>query len=388
MSETATDELAFDFLREMHIGKNRKKNMYCYTDATKRVIKMLLDVVGTFFVLFDSIDFALIKDFIWILRKEITPKKTSLSASAFTLPNKKGRKTLHNLLTSYSKNVHVQFLNEDRLDCRRNNMIPMKSFIPQIDATLNWDVWRPLRRFHGKDMNLWRYQDESMQVITMQFGGFYKTRIGECLFDSSDLNQIQLYPWIEHESPLECKGEGDYTSYVIRQTGNKSDPDSFFLHNYLLGVKKVDHINRNGLDNRRCNIRAITTKGNSMNTRMRYNNKTGKTGVEQPNGTKWYVVRWIDNNGVKHKKSFNFGPRSKKRWTQQQAYDKAVAFRTEMDIKYKNANGYDVDKVPFSLVESEEPKIEDEDIDVEEEQQINKNKNESNGIENEIEMIA
>lgn len=51
-----------------------------------------------------------------------------------------------------------------------------------------------------------------------------------------------------------------------------------YLHRVLLNVtdssKIVDHINNNGLDNRRCNLRITTKMGNSLNMRVNHNKKS------------------------------------------------------------------------------------------------------------------
>ena len=52
-----------------------------------------------------------------------------------------------------------------------------------------------------------------------------------------------------------------------------------YLHRVLLGVTDsnaiVDHINNNGLDNRRSNLRVTTKMGNALNMRVNHNKKSG-----------------------------------------------------------------------------------------------------------------
>lgn len=54
------------------------------------------------------------------------------------------------------------------------------------------------------------------------------------------------------------------------------------IHMLILGKKEgmvIDHINNDGLDNRRCNLRHCTPTNNQMNKRMQKCNTTGIVGV-------------------------------------------------------------------------------------------------------------
>ncbi|GAH20073.1 unnamed protein product, partial [marine sediment metagenome] len=42
---------------------------------------------------------------------------------------------------------------------------------------------------------------------------------------------------------------------------------------------QIDHINRDGLDNRKCNLRPCTNSQNQKNSKLRKDNKSGLRGV-------------------------------------------------------------------------------------------------------------
>lgn len=72
-----------------------------------------------------------------------------------------------------------------------------------------------------------------------------------------------------------------------------------YLHRLVIGAKKgdiVDHINRDKLDNRRCNLRIVTTAQNNLHRKVV--NKFGHTGIRRI-GSKFraYIS---ENNKQKH----------------------------------------------------------------------------------------
>jgi hypothetical protein len=51
------------------------------------------------------------------------------------------------------------------------------------------------------------------------------------------------------------------------------------MHKVILGLELIDHINGNGLDNRRTNLRPATSSQNAMNRGLRSDNTSGFKGV-------------------------------------------------------------------------------------------------------------
>lgn len=76
------------------------------------------------------------------------------------------------------------------------------------------------------------------------------------IVDASDYEWISLYRWY-------AKKDG-HTYYALASSGKKIK-----MHRVILGAKEgqlTDHLNRNGLDNRRCNLRICTQSQNQANS--------------------------------------------------------------------------------------------------------------------------
>lgn len=59
------------------------------------------------------------------------------------------------------------------------------------------------------------------------------------------------------------------------------------LERSLLRHEQVDHINGNGLDNRRCNLRLANQSNNASNVAIKSNNTSGYKGVSRYSHSKW-----------------------------------------------------------------------------------------------------
>ena len=100
------------------------------------------------------------------------------------------------------------------------------------------------------------------------------------LLDKDDLAIIDKLPRV---FCAETKGEKSRTKYA--RTGDT------YIHRLIMGSPKglqIDHINVNGLDNRRSNLRIVTNKSNGKNTAIGSNNTTGHIGVSLNKNTGKY----------------------------------------------------------------------------------------------------
>src|SRR5258708_16286059 len=63
-----------------------------------------------------------------------------------------------------------------------------------------------------------------------------------------------------------------------------ADSRKISLHRQLTGYPATDHVNRDGLDNRRCNLRPATGSQNAANKGRQSNNTSGFKGVNWNDG--------------------------------------------------------------------------------------------------------
>lgn len=84
------------------------------------------------------------------------------------------------------------------------------------------------------------------------------------LVDDADLHSVIQYPWhARKRTPSSSR------YYVIRgRRAGEDEPQTVYLHRWLVKPARgfvVDHINGDGLDNRRVNLRQATTSQNAAN---------------------------------------------------------------------------------------------------------------------------
>lgn len=113
------------------------------------------------------------------------------------------------------------------------------------------------------------------------------------LVDHDDFHLVSEYNWYAHKG-----GSGVYAATTVTELDGKRL--MIRMHRLILGTTDskiyVDHINGDGLDNRRSNLRVCSHADNVKNRRNQQNNQSGFKGVS------WHTTnkRWqaqIRSNG-------------------------------------------------------------------------------------------
>jgi hypothetical protein len=112
------------------------------------------------------------------------------------------------------------------------------------------------------------------------------------LVDDKDFGWLNKWKWHVSVRP--------HTRYAVRRTKGQerlTDGTAIKMHQQILGIgksEKTDHINGNGLDNRRSNLRICSSKQNAMNR------DALKTGTSEFKGVHWHKrdKKWYTRIGI------------------------------------------------------------------------------------------
>jgi hypothetical protein len=95
--------------------------------------------------------------------------------------------------------------------------------------------------------------------------------------DDEDFERVSAYKWSAHTSSGTV-----YARRRPRVIGQRPKKESIYLHRFILRVTsdaKVDHVNHDGLDCQKSNLRTCTQSQNLGNQRIRSDNTSGAKGV-------------------------------------------------------------------------------------------------------------
>lgn len=129
-------------------------------------------------------------------------------------------------------------------------------------------------------------QDQSTNSVRIPlFARDNRTVRGWTIIDAEDYPRVARHLWRYNPKPQSATGHAErrYMAHGRLQI--------VALHRFLLDApddQEVDHINGDGLDNRKQNLRLVSHARNMMNRRLPKNNKSGYKGVRWcPGKKKW-----------------------------------------------------------------------------------------------------
>ena len=98
------------------------------------------------------------------------------------------------------------------------------------------------------------------------------------------------YEWLTSLGSWSARETVDGRVYAQRAVGRTTEQ----MHRVIAGHALVDHINGDGLDNRRSNLRPATVTQNNRNARRRKDNRSGFKGVTRQASGLWRARITVD----------------------------------------------------------------------------------------------
>ena len=114
------------------------------------------------------------------------------------------------------------------------------------------------------------------------------------LIDDEDYDLVSPYHWNVNRVITSRKSPYAITTLPAKIGGSRS---TLTMHKLITGYRMTDHRNRNTLDNRRFNLREVTSSQNQMNA-------SSHSGASQFKGVWWRKERsvWTANISLDHRR--------------------------------------------------------------------------------------
>ena len=154
------------------------------------------------------------------------------------------------------------------------------------------------------------------------------------LLDDEDYERI-----IRHNFKLNLKYDKTINDFYVQfhypDNTKKEKRGTIGLHRFVMNPLpgfQVDHINRNPLDNRKCNLRICTQQDNAKNKSRYKNNNSGFKGVYFLKNYNYWVAEIRYNNKKYRKKCYSLEEAIKKR---EELYNSLVAKGVINNVIYR-----------------------------------------------------
>lgn len=145
----------------------------------------------------------------------------------------------------------------------------------------------------NKYLNRYRFEDDVCYIDCFDTKGNLK---GTIIIDKEDFDCVKNYQWHIENSRRNLQ-------YGQASTNGLLPTKTIRIHKIIIpNAIQVDHINHNGLDNRKSNLRACNNRENNCNKSFQRNPKSGYTGIRYNEKVGSYYVRIMV-----HKKEISLG---------------------------------------------------------------------------------
>jgi hypothetical protein len=179
----------------------------------------------------------------------------------------------------------------------------------------------------------YNFENNLTRNLLRRMNDHYEMQVGDGFITYFDIEDL---PFVQSKKSWTRKDVKNRPGLVYVESN-----DHVKLHRLITNFvwKEVDHINRNGLDNRRANLRNGKDI-NQKNRRKNRNNTSGRNGIS-PRKYKGVVTSWRlywQQDGRQHHRTFSrthYG-------TVGAAYSAACRARKKLDLATGNTNGWTV----------------------------------------------
>jgi hypothetical protein len=205
---------------------------------------------------------------------------------------------------------------------QETNLSSWKKIYPTFRVYDNymWGILKQTNRYGKKVYNQIRLV--SIDNITYLE---VKTQLKNITFicDISNYKHVRSHTWTSH------KPKNSNTYYITTKIKKDNKRKTLKFHRLIHPEwNMIDHINREGTDNRECNLRKTTSKENALNRKLFKTNISGYNGISYNKFGKSWTFSWYENKKYKVKYF--------------KTKQEAIEFKLAHDLTTGNKNGYPV----------------------------------------------